>query len=78
MDKGIFDATHPTKGLYGIRYGWWVIICIAYILSPIDIIPEAFLGPLGVMDDAGIAAFGVYNFARWFVGRRARSRTTIP
>lgn len=28
-----------------------IIICLIYIISPIDIIPEAMLGPLGLIDD---------------------------
>lgn len=30
---------------------------IAYFISPIDIIPEALLGPIGYLDDLGVAAF---------------------
>lgn len=32
------------------------VICFAYVLSPIDLVPEAVLGPLGIPDDilAGI------------------------
>ncbi|PID60790.1 MAG: hypothetical protein CR986_03475 [Ignavibacteriae bacterium] len=30
---------------------------ITYFISPIDIIPEAFLGPIGYLDDLGLAAF---------------------
>ena len=26
--------------------------CVVYVLSPIDIMPEAFLGPFGLADDA--------------------------
>jgi uncharacterized membrane protein YkvA (DUF1232 family) len=39
-----------------------VVLCVVYIISPIDLLPEAFLGPLGLIDDLGalfvaIAAF---------------------
>ena len=27
-----------------------------YLISPIDLIPEAILGPLGLVDDAGVVA----------------------
>jgi len=27
-----------------------------YLISPIDLIPEAVLGPLGLVDDAGVVA----------------------
>jgi uncharacterized membrane protein YkvA (DUF1232 family) len=38
--------------------GWGIVaFCIIYGLSPVDIIPEALLGPLGLIDD--VAAIGV-------------------
>ncbi len=30
---------------------------VAYFVSPIDLIPEAIVGPLGYVDDIGLAAF---------------------
>ena len=27
-----------------------------YLISPIDVVPEALLGPLGLVDDAGVVA----------------------
>jgi uncharacterized membrane protein YkvA (DUF1232 family) len=30
---------------------------IAYFISPIDLIPEAFLGPIGYVDDIALAAY---------------------
>jgi uncharacterized membrane protein YkvA (DUF1232 family) len=30
---------------------------IAYFISPIDLMPEALLGPLGFLDDIALAAF---------------------
>jgi uncharacterized membrane protein YkvA (DUF1232 family) len=30
---------------------------IAYFISPIDLLPEAFLGPVGYLDDIAVAAF---------------------
>lgn len=35
-----------------------VILGIIYVVSPIDIIPEAILGPFGLLDDGG-AIFAV-------------------
>ncbi|MGE5430702.1 MAG: YkvA family protein [Syntrophomonadaceae bacterium] len=32
---------------------------IAYFISPIDLIPEAFLGPIGYLDDITVAAFAL-------------------
>ena len=34
-----------------------LISAIAYFISPIDILPEAILGPIGYLDDLGVAAF---------------------
>ena len=34
-----------------------LISAIAYFISPIDFLPEAFLGPVGYMDDIAIAAY---------------------
>ena len=41
--KGVrFFADHP----------WIMVLCIiVYVILPIDILPEAFLGPLGYVDD---------------------------
>jgi uncharacterized membrane protein YkvA (DUF1232 family) len=32
---------------------------IAYFVSPLDIIPEVFLGPIGFLDDVAVAAFAL-------------------
>jgi len=34
-----------------------VVLAIAYILSPLDLLPEALLGPLGWLDDLGVLAW---------------------
>jgi uncharacterized membrane protein YkvA (DUF1232 family) len=34
-----------------------LISAIAYFISPIDLMPEAFLGPIGYLDDLGLAAY---------------------
>lgn len=31
-----------------------IIIYLIYLLSPVDIIPEIFLGPLGLIDDGTV------------------------
>ncbi len=41
-----------------------LILAIAYFISPIDILPEAFLGPLGYLDDLALSAYvlnGIVN-----------------
>ncbi|MBS7334391.1 YkvA family protein [Faecalibacter bovis] len=47
-------------------------LSVLYIVSPIDILPEALLGPFGLIDDFGILMFGmkyfdkeVINFLQW-------------
>jgi uncharacterized membrane protein YkvA (DUF1232 family) len=32
---------------------FWALFLVAYIISPIDLLPEAFLGVFGLVDDAG-------------------------
>ena len=34
-----------------------LVVAIAYFISPIDLIPEAFLGPIGYVDDIALTAF---------------------
>ena len=34
-----------------------LVAAIAYFISPIDLLPEAILGPIGYLDDLGIAAY---------------------
>ncbi len=37
----------------------WPALCGAYVLSPIDFLPEALLGPVGLVDDLAAGALGV-------------------
>jgi uncharacterized membrane protein YkvA (DUF1232 family) len=40
--------------------GWCVaIFCGIYCISPIDIVPEALLGPFGLIDDLGALVAGI-------------------
>jgi uncharacterized membrane protein YkvA (DUF1232 family) len=78
MDKRVFETKQPGRGLYGIRHGWWVVICLLYVLSPIDLVPELIFAPLGFVDDAGIAAFGIFNFVKWLKARRRRAVSPEP
>jgi uncharacterized membrane protein YkvA (DUF1232 family) len=41
-----------------------LILAIAYFISPIDLLPEAFLGPIGYLDDLALSAYvlnGIIN-----------------
>lgn len=44
------------------------LVVFVYIISPIDVIPEAFTGPFGLTDDAaallGIIGFDIYSTAK--------------
>ncbi|NJL95603.1 MAG: DUF1232 domain-containing protein [Anaerolineae bacterium] len=39
-------------------------IALLYLLSPIDLVPEALLGPLGVFDDIGVVILLLETFIR--------------
>jgi uncharacterized membrane protein YkvA (DUF1232 family) len=40
--------------------GWCVaILCAIYCISPVDIVPEALLGPFGLVDDLGAVVAGI-------------------
>ncbi len=38
-----------------------LVVAIAYFISPIDLIPEAFVGPVGYLDDIALAAFVLHG-----------------
>ena len=40
----------PPRGLFAMG------AAALYLISPIDVLPEAILGPLGLVDDAGVVA----------------------
>ena len=41
-----FRQKFPLRSVAGIA------VCIIYVVSPVDLIPEVFLGPLGLADDS--------------------------
>ena len=45
-----------------------IILCCAYIISPVDLVPEIALGPLGVIDDAGVLGFMLFLIKQGVVG----------
>ena len=51
--KLLADKRTPTKAK--ITLG----IVVAYFISPIDLMPEAFFGPLGYIDDVALAALAL-------------------
>jgi uncharacterized membrane protein YkvA (DUF1232 family) len=43
-----------TNLLHNPKYKWWVVaLTLAYVFSPIDIIPD-FILPFGIIDDGAI------------------------
>lgn len=57
-----------------------ILFGTGYILSPVDLLPEVFLGPFGVVDDAVVAAWvagalldETLRFVEW-----ERSRRVVP
>jgi uncharacterized membrane protein YkvA (DUF1232 family) len=51
------------------------LAALAYLVSPIDLIPERFLGPLGLADDVAVLIFAI-NYAKPEIARY-RSSTVI-
>lgn len=39
------------------KKNWKLIVAILYLLSPFDILPEFFLGPVGYVDDISVLLF---------------------
>ncbi len=60
-----------------------MVLAVVYIVSPIDLLPEAFLTFPGLLDDAGIAAwliaalFGATTAYRHWEGGRVGTPTTV-
>lgn len=44
-------------GQVPLEYKAWLGFAIAYFISPLDLIPEAIVGPVGYLDDIALAAF---------------------
>jgi uncharacterized membrane protein YkvA (DUF1232 family) len=57
----------PPRGLIAM------IGALVYLASPIDVLPEAILGPLGLIDDAGaVTAAAVFVYKHVTVKRDSR------
>lgn len=56
------------------------VLAIAYLISPVDLVPELFLGPLGLVDDGAIAmwlAGTLLSESERFVGWERAGRPTV-
>lgn len=51
------NPTEKPKGLFKIA-----LLVLLYLVSPLDILPEAMLGPLGFVDDAALLAYLLKRF----------------
>lgn len=51
--------------------GWsMALFCGAYVISPVDVVPEVFFGPFGLVDDA-VAAVAGFASARLAMNSKA-------
>ena len=50
----------------------FLLFCGVYAISPIDILPEAVLGPFGFFDDLGAVYLGYQSFQSAMQARRER------
>lgn len=56
----------PPRGVFALGMAGF------YLLTPVDVLPEAVLGPLGLADDAGVAGLAVM-----FALRAARAHKVL-
>ena len=60
------------------RPGMCLAIIVLYILMPIDVLPEAFLGPFGLFDDALAGVVGLALVRRFSLRQLLRTATRAP
>lgn len=71
-----YRPTPPPRSVrktLSLRGGLALLICLLYIVSPVDFFPEVLLGPIGLTDDV-IVALGV---ARKLWSLRARQDVVV-
>lgn len=61
----------PLRAMLIQVFGWmFAAFCVLYCLSPIDILPEALFGPVGLPDDLAAAVAGFISArAAWRAGK---------
>ena len=75
--RHVFSEMFSTSGLSYYNRLWIILILIlvlVYFVSPIDILPELILGPIGYIDDLGsiiVAMMYIVQLYRQDMGRRA-------
>ena len=63
----------PIVGEVNISKNWNIIIALLallYIVSPVDLLPEVILGPIGLIDDAIVFLIGVAPLFASFIGEQ--------
>jgi len=55
-------------GRVNLMYKIVPVLMALYIISPIDILPEALLGPFGIFDDVGMLG-ALTLVLQWFIGK---------
>jgi uncharacterized membrane protein YkvA (DUF1232 family) len=51
------SSSAPRKPLSKLKRVLIVLFTVIYVLSPLDLLPEALLGPVGLLDDLGVLAW---------------------
>jgi Protein of unknown function (DUF1232) len=51
------SSSAPHKPLSKLKRVLIVLFTVIYVLSPLDLLPEALLGPVGLLDDLGVLAW---------------------
>ena len=58
------------------------VVALAYGVSPVDLVPELFTGPIGLLDDGAVIAaaiFGIWKLLkRWAHAEERRQRGALP
>jgi Protein of unknown function (DUF1232) len=51
------SSAEPIKSKGKLKRVAIIVLTLIYVLSPLDLVPEAFLGPIGWLDDLGVLAW---------------------
>ena len=54
MVGGVLSGRYPELGRGRLAL---LVLAVAYIVSPVDLLPEAVLGPIGLADDSVVAVW---------------------
>ncbi len=71
----------PRAKLVGGRpvVGWcFALACGAYLLSHVDILPNAMFGPFGIIDEAGAVVAGINAAEAAIAAGKANRQQTLP